>query len=136
MKSTPNSTHLYGKEEHHRIMAFVAETMGLLYNENDTEQNNDFRIESIKQIMKRLNDIARVSVGLMYELVQADQSLDQCKMFWKNVPGAYKKKALRSFIDAAVLGGIPLDRSEQDWAPFIILTRRYRNIYHPVVKEV
>ncbi|KAG1438647.1 hypothetical protein G6F56_012573 [Rhizopus delemar] len=81
VKSTPNSTHLYGKEEHRRIMAFVAETMGLLYNENDTEQNNDFRIESIKQKMKRLNDIARVSVGLIYELVQADQSLDQCKMF-------------------------------------------------------
>ena len=73
-------------------MAFVAETMGLLYNENDTEQNNDFRVESMKQIMKRLNDIARVSVGLMYELVQANQSLDQCKMFWKNVPELTRKR--------------------------------------------
>lgn len=110
--------------------------MGLDYQEDDTEENNMYRKTSVKQILDKLIRLAQVAIQLMYEKVQADKTLDQCEMKWKYVPEKYKKMAITSLKEAATRGGIPFDRSERDWAPMIILARRYHNICHPLVKAV
>lgn len=136
VKPNPVNTYRYGKEENHRVMAYIAETMDLNYQEDDTEENNMYRKTSVKEILRKLVKMAQVSIQLMYEKVQADKTLDQCEMTWKYVPEKYKKMAIKSLKDAALLGGIPLHRSERDWAPLIILARRYHNICHPLVNAV
>ncbi|CAO3683547.1 unnamed protein product [Rhizopus stolonifer] len=53
IKPSPVNTHRYGKEENHRVMAYIAETMDLDYQEGDTEENNMYRKTSVKEILKK-----------------------------------------------------------------------------------
>ncbi|CAO3685722.1 unnamed protein product [Rhizopus stolonifer] len=104
--------------------------MDLVEQRDDSELAKLRKPESASKILIRLNNLVLAVCEGVNAKVEEDKSLNHATMTWGKVPAKYKEFAVPLLIDMAKKSFIPLDRSEENWAPKLLLTRRYHNKFN------
>ncbi|CAO3702067.1 unnamed protein product [Rhizopus stolonifer] len=124
------STRAYGDGERPRLLGFIRETMDLVEQRDNSELAKLRKRESASKILIRLNNLTLAVCEGVNAKVEEDKSLNHATMTWGKVPAKYKEFAVPLLIDMAKKSFIPLDRSEENWAPKLLLARRYHNKFN------
>lgn len=128
---TPASSKFYGTGERARLMGYIAEMMDLVQLPEDSDNVMLGKRDSVQDILDTLLTYAQAACSGMHKMVSKDTALDHTTLTWSKVPEVYKERAVEVFINMAKCDNIPFDRSEDHWAPRVMLARRYHNKYNP-----
>ncbi|CAO3696205.1 unnamed protein product [Rhizopus stolonifer] len=135
IRKTPDCSKWYGNGETARIMGYIAETKNLVQLENDSDEMILSKRKCVQDYVDLLYSYAKSACFGIHQRVLLDESLDKLKMTWGKVPRTYKERGDQIFMEMATLSDIHIDRSEDDWLPWLIMARRYHNKYNPKRKQ-
>ena len=136
IRKTPDCSKWYGNGETARIMGYIAETKNLVQLENDSDEIILSKRKCVHDYVELLYSYAKLACFGIYQRVLRDESLDKSRMAWGKVPRIYRERGVQIFKEMAALSNIHIDRSEDDWLPWLIMARHYHNKYNPKRRQV